>query len=71
MSKSCMSNPWAACRLERLEKSRFKTAEEKAAGALETEALNRIQAALESSKPARSVPLRSGLPQLTFQLALR
>ena len=46
------------CRLERLEKGRFKTAEEKAAGALETEALKRIQAALEASQPARSVPLR-------------
>lgn len=48
-------------RLERLEKGRFKTAEEKASGALETEALKRIQAALEASQPARSVPLRSVL----------
>ena len=46
------------CRLERLTKGKLKSAEEKAAAALETEALNRIQAALEASQPARSVPLR-------------
>ena len=47
------------CRLERLAKGRVKTPEEKASGALETAALNRIQAALEAEKPARSVPLKS------------
>ena len=36
----------------------MKSAEEKAAGELEAEALKRIQAALEANQPARSVPLR-------------